>query len=681
MPARSRHFKLSWILALLLLAATAPRPARAGVDSWTPFGPGAGALQSLTASPRGELYVTASFGLTEIWQLPLPTVPWRWRNNGLGRPVVTALAVDPKNPSSLWAVSGTDTSTAQGVYHSNDSGGSWTQVFTGDFDFHVVHLWVAPAKKSVVLFAETGNGSPRRLLRSANGGVSWTEIPGVLGPVAAPPDQPSVVYAASEDGLTVLRSTDGGSTFRPTGRLPVEAGDELRALHATYGRQPGIFVSFLNAGLFHSANDGGRWRRAGFVHAGPAALASEPKNQGTVYAVSFNGLYASDKGGQSGNFRTLATFAPFLGIHAEPAALAAAPGGPYFLSSPDLYRAVPARLGGFALVAKTGIESFGVAELRFHPTDPSLLAVRQYTGCIRDSCDFRTLLSKDGGATFQRLGAVLLQGAIADATDLAFDPVSTARWLTVDGVGVGLGVVLTEDGVSRVVLPGPVTTVEIASGGVLLGGGTGGVQASEDDGATWRTTLDNTVPPTPERPTGGTRRIVDLRVNPFAPERVLAHALEFTVPAPHDPGSPVIFRSSDAGRTWMKLLDGNTDVEFVPGAPSSLYLLASTVDGSELRRSDDDGATSQLVHTFTASDAVIGIAPDPSAPLDLYAASQNGVLQSRDGGVTWEPAPGDFTAWGAYRQFVGPVQVHPTERGHLFAAPFDGGLFENQLTE
>ena len=46
----------------------------------------------------------------------------------------------------------------------------------------------------------------------------------------------------------------------------------------------------------------------------------------------------------------------------------------------------------------------------------------------------------------------------------------------------------------------------------------------------------------------------------------------------------------------------------------------------------------------------------------------------------WEPTPGDFSPWGAYRQFVGHVQVHPTEPGHLFATPFAGGLFENQLT-
>jgi hypothetical protein len=395
MTAQSRFGKHLWILALLLVATlvliVTPRPARAGEDTWTPFGPGGGALQSLTASPSGELYVTASFGATEVWQLPLPTVPWRWRNNGLGRPAVTALAVDPKSPSSLWAVSGNG---PQSVFHSADGGGSWAQVFTGDADFHVVHLWVAPAKKSVVLFAETGNSVPRRLLRSANGGVSWTEVPGILGPVAAPPDEPGVVYAASEDGLRVVRSSNGGASFRSTGSLAVRPGDELRALHATFGRQATVFSSFRTGGLFRSPDGGNRWSRVGLAGSGPAALASEPKDPRTIYAVNDRGLYASHRSGQDGS----------------------------------------------------------------------------------------------------------------------------------------------------------------------------------------------------------------------------------------------------------------------------------------------DGATSHLVHTFAASDGVGDVATDPSAPMDLYAASMNGVLQSRDGGVTWEPTPGDFNTWGAYRQSIGHVQVHPTERGHLFAVPLDGGLFENQLT-
>lgn len=675
MRAQSRFCKHLWILALLLAA---PLPARAGEDAWTPFGPGGGALQSLTASSRGELYVTAGLGLSEIWQLPIPSVPWRWRNNGLGQPMVKALAVDPKNPNSLWAVSGSVVSVAQSVYHSLDGGGRWTRVFTGDLDFQVVHLWVAPTRKSVVLLAETGNGAPRRLLRSADGGVSWTPVPGALGPVAVPPDEPNVVFASSADGLGVVRSLDGALTFRPTGPLPVAAGDTLWAIHATSGRAANVFASFAIGGLFRSTDSGNHWSRVGFANAGPRALASEPKVPSTIYAVSGTGLYASQKNGKNGSFRALTIFFPILAVP-TPTALVAAPGGPYFLAGSDLYHYVPANHGSVELVAKTGIEAFGVAELRIHPKDPSLVAVRQYTGCIRDSCDFRTLLSMDGGKTFQRLGVQLLPHLFADVSDLAFDPVSTTRWITALG-GLAL---LTENGAGGQVLSGGVTTVEIAAGGILLAGGLPGLQVSEDDGATWQTTLSNSIPASPEHPQGGTRQIVDLEVNPFAPERVIARALEtFALPVPIPPtANPVIYHSTDAGHTWTKLLDGFADIAFVPGSPASLFVLQATANGAELRRSDDGGATFQPVHTFAQSEVVSNVVADPAAPQDLYASAGEGVLRSHDGGATWELLPGDFTPWGDYRKFIIHVQVHPTQRGHLYAVPADGGLFENRLSE
>ena len=75
-------------------------------------------------------------------------------------------------------------------------------------------------------------------------------------------------------------------------------------------------------------------------------------------------------------------------------------------------------------------------------------------------------------------------------------------------------------------------------------------------------------------------------------------------------------------------------------------------------------------------------APAPAAaPNDLYAGSAGGVLRSRDGGATWESTPSIPPAWGPYRQRILRVWAHPTERGHVFAAPSDGGLFENRLSE
>ncbi len=190
--------------------------------------------------------------------------------------------------------------------------------------------------------------------------------------------------------------------------------------------------------------------------------------------------------------------------------------------------------------------------------------------------------------------------------------------------------------------------------------------------------VSGVVPPSPEHPQGGTRRFFDLETNPYAPDRVIAHALEFTSGLPHDAGDAVLYKSADAGRTWTTLRDGEADFEFVPGAPASLYLLFGTGSGTQLRRSDDFGASSSLIHTFPASDFASDVATDPSGSGDLYLATRLGVRRSRDGGVTWEATAGGWNPFGPYRRWVGKVQVAPD--GRVIAAPLDGGLFENRLS-
>ncbi len=670
-------------IVALTLAFGLCRAARAGVDRWTPYGPGEGALESLVASTRGELYATSAFAGGEIWQRPAAAALWRWRGTGLGlpgRPGVTALAVHPKNPNSLWAVATGGAGTVfQSVFRSTDAGASWRKVFTGDVDFQIVRLTVAPTARSVVLLAETGRGTPKRLLRSANLGASWTLVTGVVGPVAAAPDEPGTVYAVAESGSGLVKSVDGGATFHPAGALTIEAGDEVRALHATYGRPALVLASLSLGGLYRSTNGGGTWRRAGFVGSGPSALASEPGNPKKIYATNVGGLYTSDRGGQSGSFRTLASsfFFPLLGV--EPVSLVAAPAGPYLLAGGDLYRFTPPE--GVEPVAETGIEAFGVSELRISPVDPSFLAVRRYTGCIREFCDFRTLLSTDGGATFTRLGAQTSPRRFLDVTDLAFDPIDPRRWLLSLSGGFVLLHEAGEPGLlGRTLLAGPEQTVEFTAGGAVLAGGSDGILRSEDLGATWATTLSGTFSPDPEHPFPGSRRVVDLATNPYATDRVIARALEFITALPHDPGRIVLYQSADGGRTWSWLRDGDADVEFIPGTTAGVYLLFGTEAGTELRRSDDFGTTSTLVHTFPTSDVASDVATDPNAPADLYVATRLGVRRSRDGGATWEATPGGFTPFGAFRRWIERVQVAPDQAGSLIASPVDGGLFENRLS-
>ena len=668
------------IFSRTLVAAIALVPAaHAGTDRWTPFGPGDGRLTSLVASSRGDLYVTSAFTAAEIWQRPASASRWRWRNAGLGRPDGTetfALAVHPKKPDTLWAVASQNiTSNFPGVFRSTDGGASWRRLYTGNDRFQVLRLTVATTRLSVALFAETGRGAPEGLFRSIDLGVSWRPVAGVVGPVAAPPDEPGTVYAVARSGGGLVKSTDGGRTFHPTGNLAVGADDEIRTLHATYGRPALLFASLRDGGLYRSTNGGASFRAVGFTGVGgPSALASEPGAPRKIYAIDSAFLYSSDRGGTSGSFRELATFAPDP-IFPEPDALVAAPGGPYFLARGDLFRFSPPDRS--APVDKRAIEAYRVQELRISAHDPSFVSLRRELGCLAARCDVATLLSTDGGLTFSRLGAQTSAHRFSDVLDLAFDPADSRRRLAIGPVGIEL----TEPGGRRIVRFGLEGTVEIAADGLLLAGGPNGIFWSENDGVTWTAGIDGVVPPSPEHPLGGTRRFFNLETNPYAPDRVIAHALESFSGLPHAADETVLYKSDDAGRTWSWLRDGEADVEFVPGAPATLYLLHSTPALTAVDRSDDFGATSTRLHSFDPLDRVSDLATDPNGSGDLYAATRFGVLRSRDGGSSWNVTAGGFAPFGGDRRPQRKVQVFPGQAGRLIAAPVDGGLFENRLSD
>ncbi|MEU0115790.1 1,4-beta-glucanase [Streptomyces bobili] len=93
--------------------------------------------------------------------------------------------------------------------------------------------------------------------RSADNGVTWTEVPTFpkgATPVADPAD-PAVFYAYDTDAGTLLASTDGGRTFaaRATG-LP--AGDIQFKVVAAPGRSGDLWLSAKWNGLYRSTDGG-----------------------------------------------------------------------------------------------------------------------------------------------------------------------------------------------------------------------------------------------------------------------------------------------------------------------------------------------------------------------------------------------------------------------------------------
>ncbi len=140
---------------------------------------------------------------------------WRATVAVRGSVTTTALAVDPRHPTTVYAAVGGN------VLKSTNAGETWQSIAKGlpiaDRGGGVKALAVDPRRTGTVYAALSQGG----IYKTTNGGQSWT--PAIDTPlffmyaVAVDPARPATIYAAGEsetgDGPRILRSTNGGRTW------------------------------------------------------------------------------------------------------------------------------------------------------------------------------------------------------------------------------------------------------------------------------------------------------------------------------------------------------------------------------------------------------------------------------------------------------------------------------------
>jgi len=178
-------------------------------------------------------------------------------------------------------------------------------------------------------------------------------------------------------------------------------------------------------------------------------------------------------------------------------------------------------------------------------------------------------------------------------------------------------------------------------------------------------------------------------VDPHDPNRVFVAA----VGHPYGPNSERgVFRSTDGGMTWQKILYkdeniGAIDLAFDSTNAQTIYavLWASRrppwttggsygAPGSGLFKSADGGTTWEQLTKGLPSGADlgrIGIAIAPSDPKRMYALVQSekagGVYKSNDAGESWQRVNSENRVYGRGDDFA-CVRVHPKDRDTIFIA-------------
>jgi photosystem II stability/assembly factor-like uncharacterized protein len=586
---------------------------------------------------------------------------------------IFCLTVDPLNPNIAWA----GTQFQRGAFKTTDGGNTWKKMDSGitEQSLTLRGFTVDPRSSDTVYAAGEissweWNGNPLNgiefdltrgvIYKTTNGGASWKRIwsgDNLARYIWIDSRDPNVLYAstgifdreaANSDpktrkagGVGVLKSTDGGTTWKP-----VNQG--LNNLYVgslfMHPQNPDILLAGTgnvtydaNSGVYLSSDGGATWQQTlkEYVIAAVEFAASNPN---IAYAANINSVYRSDDGGKS-------------------------------------WREVS---GGSEVWGPNGISGGTPIDIQVDPRNPDRLFINAYGG--------GNFLSLDGGKTWSdaskdytgamvrdiavdpaspsrvfalgRSGIFLTTNSGADWLGIAYQPAKELDWHAVAMNPQDANLLLAELTCSRrlvrsidggkswkVVNQAPPNvawrSIEFAPSDprIVYAGSTGyyscgsfdhtkpgkGIQVSADHGQTWKDAND-----------GGTQdaSISQLAVHPKNPLIVYA--------ATYNKG---LLKTSDGGKSWTPVKPAASPNIFsaaplsaVRISPLNPNLVFAGRMGGGLVRSEDGGTTwttsaSGLNPQATVSDLEF----DLSDPRVIYLADLfSGVFRSGDAGKTWK---------------------------------------------
>lgn len=488
---------------------------------------------------------------------------------------VLALAVNPSNPSIIYAVSG------PGVYKSTDSGASWSLVLPQLLNW-ASDIAIEPENPNTLYVASQGGG----VFKSTDGGSTWTAVNTGLPimpsstmisgyRIAVDPVTDGIAYVVI-NGAGVYKTTNGGQSWSliNNGIAQLQfAGSQINRL----------LVDPLNPQVLYLANN---------VFIGP----------GLPGTTSVQGVYASSNGGSSWSLSLGGV--PALDVAINPS------------NDAQVYETNESGIDSLGLSGWSSLPSSLPSPyvMRVDPNNGSNLFVGTYFNGLYQSAD--------GGSTWTLDNT----GAASYITSIAFDPtnsqniyVSSINWGVLASTDSGSTWNAVNAGIQNV----QINNMLMGNDGIIYIGTNGqGVYKSADGGMNW-TLVDNGIATSPGL-AGIT--VYALADNPSSPTTVYA-------------GTVIgLYQTTDGGSTWTLLNNGITDpytlsVAVDPKTPTTIF------DGTQTAgvfKSVDNGASWQSASSGITDNDVISLAVNPISDTTVYAGTSSaGIFKSTDGGNTW----------------------------------------------
>jgi photosystem II stability/assembly factor-like uncharacterized protein len=268
-------------------------------DDWRANGPPGGDVRSLVVDPSNpdrfylgtldaQLYTSADAG--KSWELLY--------NFNKPKLFVDHIIVDPRDSKTLF-VAAHRHKEAGGFFKSVDGGHRWRE--SPELKNEALHSLTQSDSNPSVLIVGTFNG----IFRSDNSGDSWTQLPTYNTPglvhvesLAIDPRTPSTIYAGT--WYLPYKSTDGGQSWKSIKNGIIDDSD-IFAIDID-PRDPNHVIASACSGIYETVNAGDSWTKVQGIPSQSRrtrAIVQHPSIAGLVFAGTTEGFWRSERGGKA----------------------------------------------------------------------------------------------------------------------------------------------------------------------------------------------------------------------------------------------------------------------------------------------------------------------------------------------------------------------------------------------